>query len=286
MDFLQVDVFADRPFIGNALAVFPEPGDLERDQMQAIAREMNLSETTFVTGVYQDSYDVRIFTPHQELPFAGHPTLGTAWALAHTGRIRARHLTQRSKAGETAIVVDTDRTSFERQGHAHDDLEEHDRQASSTLARALGIDEHAIGLEARELGRPGRLRPALANAGLDQLMVPVATVESLSRCAPDAASLARFEAEGVYCFTAVGAGRLRARGFFPGVGVAEDPATGSAAAALGIYLAARIGAIEAEILQGVEMGRPSKISLRADGGRAVVAGRCALALTGRLEALP
>src|SRR5215212_6633987 len=85
VDFVQVDVFADRAFEGNPLAVFPQARALTATQMQSIAREMNLSETSFVTASSGDSYDVRIFTPQEELSFAGHPTIGTAWVLSDLG---------------------------------------------------------------------------------------------------------------------------------------------------------------------------------------------------------
>ncbi len=116
-------------------------------------------------------------------------------------------------------------------------------------------------------------------------MVPVRDPDVLSRCAPRPDLLGGL-GMGAYCFTATGAGGIRARGFFPGAGVPEDPATGSAAAALGLYLAERVGSIELEIVQGVEMERPSRIALRARSGHVSIGGRCHLVLTGRLEDLP
>lgn len=285
MRFLQVDVFAERPFVGNQLAVFPEAGELDRKQMQAIAREMNLSESAFVTKSQSDAYDVRIFTPSEELPFAGHPTIGTTWVLRHLGVLRGNEIIQRSAAGDTTVAVDGDVLWFRRSGEAGRDLEERDSTASRGLAAALGIEERDVGLEARELGRSGMLRPAVADAGVEQLMVPLRNVAVLGALSvrPE---LARFGGTGAYCFTATQAGRVRARGFFPGLGIVEDPATGSAAAALGLYLAARIGDVELEITQGVEIARESKILLRTSGGGAEVGGRCALVFDGTLSALP
>jgi trans-2,3-dihydro-3-hydroxyanthranilate isomerase len=288
MDFLQVDVFAERAFAGNALAVFPEPGDLSRAQMQTIAREMNLSETTFVTGATNESYSVRIFTPQEELPFAGHPTLGTAWVLLHLGRLSSNEIEQRSAVGVTLVRRDRDADElwFERRGSAGADLEDRDPEVVRRIARAIGLQPTEIGLEARELGRSGRLRPALANAGVETLMVPVPDLESLERCHPNIEVMQETAPGGAYCFTAVQAGRVRARGFFPSVGIPEDPATGSAAAALGLYLADRMGDVRLEVRQGVEMGRPSLIRLSATRGNVEIGGKCALVLKGVLEEAP
>ncbi|MBA2313180.1 MAG: PhzF family phenazine biosynthesis protein [Actinobacteria bacterium] len=286
MDFLQVDVFADKAFSGNPLAVFPNASALSSAQMQAIASEMNLSETSFVTGISKTTYDVRIFTPAQELPFAGHPTIGTAWTISHLELTAEERLTQRSAAGDTYVFVKDGRWWFVREGAAGEDLEDKDERAAGRIADALGIEPGDIGLEARELGRAGRLRPAVSDAGIGHLMIPVADLEVLQRIRPRAELLAGVTNSGAYCFTGAGAGRIRARGFFPGAGIAEDPATGSAAAELGIYLAARVGALEMEISQGTEIGRPSRIFLRAKPGRVEVGGRCEPVLEGRLSALP
>jgi trans-2,3-dihydro-3-hydroxyanthranilate isomerase len=285
VDFYQVDVFADSAYAGNPLAVLPDAPSLSSKQMQAIAREMNLSETSFVTAADSDSYSVRIFTPQQELPFAGHPTIGTAWLLTHLGIVTDGDVVQRSGAGDTPVRRRGDEMWFERRGASEVDLSDRDPEVTRRLAKGLGIEERDVGLEARELGRSGRLRTAISNAGLDQLMVPVRDVEVLGRCRPDH-SLGDLGSNGLYCFTAVQAGRVQARGFFPGVGVAEDPATGSAAAALGVYLADRIGDIEFEIRQGIEMGRPSVMRVRARKGIVEIGGRSVLVAKGTLEELP
>ena len=286
VDFLQVDVFADTPYSGNPLAVFPEAGDLSAPQMQAIAREMNLSETSFVTSSSDDSYDVRIFTPQEELPFAGHPTIGTAWVLRRLGRVVGEIVEQRSPAGSTAVTVMHDILWLERNGGSEADLEDLDIRASDRLERALGLESGEVGLEAAELGKSGRLRAAFGDAGMRSLLIPVRTVEMLERCRPRWHLLDEISTVGGYCFTAAGTGRVRARGFFPGVGIPEDPATGAAAAALGVYLADRLGEVEIEMMQGVEMGRPSHIYLKAAEGRVQVGGRVTHILSGRLEQLP
>lgn len=247
---------------------------------------MNLSETTFVTRASVDTYDMRIFTPAEELAFAGHPTIGTAFCLAHLGRVTGEHLTQRTSVGQTKVTHRGDKWWFERPGRSHDDLGNSDEKVDSVLAEALSLDPAEIGLEARELGRSGRLRPAVADVGIGHLMVPVRDVRALAKCSVRADLLAPVSNIGAYCFTAVGAGRVRARGFFPGAGISEDPATGSAGAELGIYLAARIGDIDFEISQGGEIGRPSRLWVQAEKASVKVGGRCDLVLEGELVELP
>lgn len=284
----MVSVFAgEDPFRGgNPLAVFPDAGELDPVQMQAIAQTLNLSESTFVTGGDGDSYDVRIFTPREELGFAGHPTIGTAWALRHLGRLQGDSFVQRSPAGETPVTLTGDTLQFERSGAAAADMASRDERAHHKIARALRLDERDVTLEAYELGRPGVLRPALADAGLEHFIVPVRDVDALARVQVDASALAELSPFGVYCFTAVGAGRVRARGLFPSTGIDEDPATGSAAACLGVYLADRVGPIELHVDQGVEMGRPSRMNVSAGETSVRVGGRCELILSGKLERLP
>ena len=286
MKFYQVDVFAEEPFKGNPLAVFPDGEGLTSAQMQAIAREMNLSETTFVTGVHGNSYAVRIFTPEEELPFAGHPTLGTAWLLHHLGAIKGAETIQTSPGGQTTLVLKDDAWWFERTGWADPNLADDKPESTAALADALGLREIEIGLDAADFGRSGRLMPAFADAGLTQLMVPVADLDVLKRCRPSVSLLKDAGGLGAFCFTAESNGILRARGFWPGVGVEEDPATGSACAALGLYLADRLMNVELTIRQGVEMGRPSVIELSATNGSASIGGACVLVLEGELRALP
>jgi trans-2,3-dihydro-3-hydroxyanthranilate isomerase len=285
VEFVVVSVFmsSDDPFSsGNPLAVFTSAPALSKSQMQAIADTFNLSETTFVTSVEDDSYHSRIFTPEEELGFAGHPTLGTTWVLRRAGALRGDDVVQHTSVGATPVHVDGDMLWFERGGRAEDFLLERDPESSARIARALGLGVDAIGLEAREMGRPGRLEPAYADAGERLLIVPVKDPQALAACAPRAHELAEFGL-GVYCVTAAGAGRLRARGFWPLAGIPEDPATGAAAAALGLLLAARLGSITASIDQGIEMRRPCRIWLDARADRARVGGRCGPVLTGRLE---
>ena len=286
IEFRQVDVFGERPFSGNPLAVFPDPGELDARQMQTLASEMNLSETTFVQACEDVRYDVRIFTPTEELPFAGHPTLGTAWVLRELGRLSGDSVTQRSAAGDTKVTFDGELVWLERTGSSGVDLMNSDMHSSERIADALGLEPRDIGMEAREMGRSGRLEPAFSDAGIEQLFVPLRDLATLVRARPRAELLKELTPYGVYCFTAEAAGRLRARGFFSPVGIEEDPATGSAAAGLGLYLDARVGAVDVRVHQGAEVGRPSILHVNAADGIVRVGGRCHPVIRGTVESLP
>lgn len=285
MDFLQIDVFADRPYTGNPLAVFPDAGELTGAQMQAIAREMNLSETTFVTEVGDDSYSMRVFTPAEELPFAGHPTIGTAWTLWHLGKVSGDEIVQTTSAGPTTITVKDDVLSFERSGSADAESPGDLGQDPAAIAGALGLESGEVGLDAGALGGTGPLGPAFSDAAIRTLIVPLRDLGVLERAAPRTDLLGEI-AKGAYCFTAVDDRHLRSRGFFPGFGVLEDPGTGMAAAALGIFLADRVGDVELEVLQGVEMGRPCRMAVAGSGTTVRVGGRCEPIFTGHLDELP
>ncbi len=271
---------------GNPLAVFPDAGELDASQMQAIAQTLNLSESTFVTGADGSSYDVRIFTPREELPFAGHPTLGTTWVLRHLGRLEGDSVVQRSPAGETEVTVEGEAVLFRRTGTATPDLEKTNIRAHLDVARALRIEERDVTLEGYELGRQAVLRPALADAGLQHFIVPLRDLGALGRVDVDETLMAKLSPFGAYCFTGIGAGKVRARGLFPATGIDEDAATGSAAACLGVYLADRVGDVELTVDQGVEMGRPSRMTVSATTSGVRVGGRCDLLSTGNLERLP
>jgi trans-2,3-dihydro-3-hydroxyanthranilate isomerase len=285
VDFLQIDVFADRPYTGNPLAVYPDAAELSAAQMQSIAREMNLSETTFVTEVASDSYTMRVFTPAEELPFAGHPTLGTAWTLRHLGKVTADEVTQTTSVGPTTVVIADDLVSFERTGSAEPASPGDLGQDAVAIAEALGLERGEVGLDAGALAASGPLEPGYADAGIRTLMVPLRDLGVLERAAPRPDLLGEI-AKGAYCFAVVDETQLRSRGFFPGFGVPEDPGTGMAAAALGLFLADRVGDLEFDLLQGVEMGRPCRMLVAGAGSTVRVGGRCEPVLTGRLERLP
>ena len=275
MEFFQVDVFANKPYEGNPTAVFPEAGHLSDEQMQQLAREMNLSESVFVTSIEEDSYDVRIFTPAVELPFAGHPTIGCAWLLSQLGLMTSERFVQRSPVGATSIWKEDDDFWLERKGSVDAPTTDLDK-----LAKLLGLSREYLTLKWDDT----TLAPAVADAGLTQMIVPIcdlATLEAIE--APH--SLDPDSYAGAFCFTRTDDG-IRARGFFPDVGIVEDPATGSACAALGLYLGTHIGDVETVVVQGVEIGRHSVINTRTRGDTVSIGGSCRRVLKGMVEALP
>ena len=296
MNYYVLTVFSDARIpasgSGNFLAVFPDPGDLSDADMQRIAGALEtpdgtkFSETTFVSGMTDDSYDVRIFTPEEELPFAGHPTIGTAWLLNDLGRVSADVITQNGAAGPTRVTREHGVPWFERTGRADPDLEDTSSSFRDRIAESIGLEDRDLNMEAREMGRPGVLRPGVADAGLEQLMIPVRDLPTLQRAVPNVELMAQLPAIGVYVFTAVRAGGLRARGLFPAVGVPEDPGTGSAAAALGLYLDRRLGSVDLEVIQGVEIDRPCRLLVKAGDGKVRVGGDCHLVSRESLDEVP
>ena len=249
----MVDVFAEAPFGGNQLCVVPEPPDgLDTATMQALALEIGFSETTFVTAVRPDGYDVRIFTPEDELPFAGHPTLGTAFVLARAG-MTGSDLVQRCGAGDVPVRADVDAgRATMRQLPPTMGEEFPDREA---IARAAGLE-------------PGDLAEGLPivpiSTGIAHTMVPVSDDAALRRAVRDDRASAdvceRIDTESLYLFTVRGDGDVRARMFDRGAMIGEDPATGSAAGPLGAYLSAHhLAGMPGTVViaQGEQVGRPS-----------------------------
>ena len=273
--FLIVDVFAREPLAGNALAVVPDAASIDPERMQRIAREFNLSETTFVTRAEGSAYDVRIFTPFEEMPFAGHPTLGTAWTLRHLGRVSGDTVVQNSPAGETPVTFEGRRVWLERGGDPGSDIVDFD-----DVLVALDLDPTDVGFDPSAIGgKSADLQPAIADAGVPIYILPMGDPERVARLTiptlPE-------KIDGIYCVAPLGKGRVKVRFFGAGYGVAEDPGTGGAAAALGVYLGARTGAVDVEIEQGVEIGRPSFLSLQASPGKARVGGEVHLSSEGSL----
>jgi trans-2,3-dihydro-3-hydroxyanthranilate isomerase len=298
--FTQLDVFTSEPFTGNALAVFPEAEGLTDDDMMKIAREMNLSETVFVlkpdskqqaVNSEQESANaeptvlrrLRIFTPAREIPFAGHPIVGTWNALAREGVVpvpeggsgwtRIHHevgigilpVDIEFKDGAPVQVVMT-------QGKFEISNEIEDAQDQAELARALGLATEDL---------DDTLPIQTVGTGLPFLAVPVRTLAALGRCKVNSSLLAevyqRYGGTGCETFsreTKEADSRAHVRMFAPGDNIAEDPATGSAAGALGAYLvhhgAAAIetkdGSSRFVIEQGDFMYRPSRINLEVKGG--------------------
>lgn len=268
--FLQLDVFTQRPLTGNPLAVFPQPGKLTGEQMQAIAREMNLSETTFVFPSTRATRRIRFFTPTAEIPLAGHPTIGTWWTLAEMGaldipRDGVCRVTQETGSGilpvdvhlvagsPTEVVMVQPLPAFEET-----ELD------TAELSSALGGDSDLIDAPA----------PQVVSTGIPQLMVPLRSLQALQALPSGGAGarLARILREvGTDCAmcytleTASPDATVHCRMFAPGLGVPEDPATGTAAGALGSYLVwhgiirPHDGVASIIVEQGLEIGRPSRI---------------------------
>jgi trans-2,3-dihydro-3-hydroxyanthranilate isomerase len=258
--FRLVDVFTDRPLTGNQLCVIPEPVDVSTAFMQAIAKEIGFSETTFVTSAGADRYAMRIFTPVLELAFAGHPSLGTAFVLVSEGRVTSP-LTQVITAGEFELWVDVEAgTARMRQG-APMFAEPLDDGARGALAAAVGLSMDDV--------VPG-LPVQVVSTGFGHLMLTVRDPTTVARAVPDSRALVPFlQAAGtdaVYAFAVEppqegGGSRAKARLFAPVAGIEEDPATGSAAGPLGAYLVHHgvIPSGRLTISQGVEIGRPSTL---------------------------
>jgi len=282
--FVQVDVFTDVPFGGNPLAVFPDAAGLTSQQMQQLALELNLSETTFVLPPETPGADfkVRIFTPKAELPFAGHPLVGTHWVLAHLGRVALREpitevtfelgvglrTARLHVAGGRVMRVVTDHQAPEFLATASS-------QQVERLAAALKLPAAAI----LDTGKPAQA----VSTGFPQLFVPVrslAEVQAIDPLSLDAAGLGQVCAElglpgadvAIFCLETVCPDRdVHMRFVAPHHGIPEDPATGSASGGLASYLVHH-GLIPATpplttiiTEQGLEMGRPSKVTVEVEG---------------------
>jgi trans-2,3-dihydro-3-hydroxyanthranilate isomerase len=253
--FRLIDVFTDRPLAGNQLCVVPDPPrGLTDELMQAIAREIGFSETTFVTGAAGDRYAMRIFTPGMEIPFGGHPTLGTAFLLAAEGRISSP-VTQVVEAGEFRVEVDVSAGRARVLQHPPEFGPE--APALAPLAKAVGLVERDL----RE-----DLWPQAVSTGMAHLMVAVKDADAVARARPDGDAIApildEVDADALYLFAVCADGRAKARMFATDLGIAEDPATGSAAGPLGAYLArAGVAGMPGSLLiyQGEEVGRPSEL---------------------------
>ena len=267
VSFVTCDVFTNRPFTGNPLLVVPDATGLGAEEMQAIAREINYSESTFVLPAQdpRHAYLQRTFVPVREIPYAGHPTVGTAMVMSWLGRLgSARDLTIEVGFGPLRLKLDgangaATRVTMEQGtpswGDEIEDVELLGKLASATSAP---FDDLL-----------GPLKPRVVSTGNRFLIVPLGGVASLAATALDPRILALVEEAldvvGVYLFAFAANGRIRARSFCPGAGVPEDPATGSAAGPLGVYLAVNHafpgGVPHFTIDQGLEMGRPSEIEV-------------------------
>ena len=253
--YVVADVFTDTPLQGNGVAVFTDARELSEEQLQPLARELNLSETVFVYPAEDDGHaKIRIFTPAAELPFAGHPTLGTAFILAaplQLGEIRLE-----TGAGTVPVTLERDESGaigFGRMSQPIPTVEPYD--AVDALFSALGVQGSELPVE-------------LYDNGARHLYVALPSQDEVAALRPDLGRLAELPAVlGISTFAGSGS-RWKTRMFAPAGGVAEDPATGSAAGPLAVHLA-RHGRIafgdEIEISQGVEIARPSTLYARAEG---------------------
>jgi trans-2,3-dihydro-3-hydroxyanthranilate isomerase len=255
--YVVVDVFTDTPLAGNPLAVFTDAREIAEDELQRLARELNLSETTFVYPPEADGHvKMRIFTPSTELPFAGHPTLGTAFVLAaplQLGEIRIE-----TGRGVVPVRVEREgaRITFGRMEQPLPSVAPFER--ADELLAALGA-ESALPVE-------------LYDNGFQHVYVALASREQVAALKPDFARVAATGPYGINCFAGNGLS-WKTRMFSPAYGVTEDPATGSAAGPLAFHLA-RHGRIafgdEIAIEQGAEIGRPSMLYARVEGGEGTV----------------
>ncbi len=298
--YVHVDVFTKTPFGGNQLAVFTDARGLSEELMQAMAREMNYSESTFIFPAQspQADWQVRIFTPGGEVPFAGHPTLGTAYVLAREGMVRLvdgiTTLALEMGVGIIAVELQCDGATI-RSGMMQQQPPEYGPffDDAKLVARALGVP-------LKEITATG-LPIEVVWTGLHFLMVPIRSLEAIQSMRPNTALFPRIlndlPARCVYTFcfeTVEAAAQVHARMFAPSLNVPEDPATGSASGCLGAYLAKyRLLPQEnpARVIaeQGLEIHRPSRIVIEVDrdgqavrrirvGGEAVVMGEGTLTL--------
>jgi trans-2,3-dihydro-3-hydroxyanthranilate isomerase len=273
--YVVCDVFTNEPLAGNQLAVFTDARGIPEDDLQRLAKEMNFSETTFVYPPQADGHVwMRIFTPAAEIPFAGHPTLGTAFVLA--GPLQLLEIRIETGQGTVPVRVEREgaRIVFGRMEQPLPAIEPFER--ADELQAVLGVES--------------MLPVEQYDNGLRNVYVALGSVEEVAALRPDQQRLAALGAYGINCFAGDGL-TWKTRMFGPALGVPEDPATGSAAGPLALHLA-RHGRIEfgdeIEISQGVEIGRPSTLFARVDGSadqveRVEVGGSAVIVARGELK---
>jgi trans-2,3-dihydro-3-hydroxyanthranilate isomerase len=287
----QLDVFTTKPFAGNPLAVVTDGDDISKERMQAVAREMNLSETVFVQKPTNNRAlaRLRIFTTERELPLAGHPVIGTWFLLAQLGVVPASE-------GRVRILQQTGAGILPVEFSFHDgrpvSVTMTQRPARFSLPRiskpALAV---ALGLKPSDFS--DELRVESVSTGIFNLMVPLKSRKALAKIEMNPGALAKAlgtSASLAYCFALGSRGHAFARGMVPW-GIIEDPATGSAAGSLGAYLITHKKLRPGEkltIAQGVEMGRPSHIEVEIEETRGRltprVTGSAVCVLEGHIEA--
>jgi trans-2,3-dihydro-3-hydroxyanthranilate isomerase len=299
MRYLHYDVFTDRKFEGNQLAVFHDPRGLSSEQMQTITKEMNFSECTFILPAEQPGTDVRmrIFTPGSELPMAGHPTIGSTFALAELGVIKPGSASFVFGLGVGPTKVELtwqgDRLDFAWMDQSKPDVRQ-PVTPRTELIRSVGLDPSSVdqtGLPIEEIscGNPFSIIPVRTRAAVDAAEADISAMKKI-KSAFDRGHV------GVLVFSSEPVDRdvvAYSRMFAPGAGIVEDPATGSAAGPLGSYLVThglvnRGQTSDMVNLQGVAMGRPSRLHMRItqDNNGAItrvqVGGKSVLVGDGRL----
>ncbi len=302
LKFYQADVFTSQPFGGNPVAVFPDADGLTDDELQQIAREMNLSETVFVFPPTDPAAvaRLRIFTPTQEIPFAGHPVLGTFYVLAQLGRISIQEpvtpVVQECNIGLFSVELHAEQSRVVRVVMSQPKPEFLDPIDAVDdvylIGGALSLPKHVIADTKWPL--------QVVSTGLPVLIVPVRTLTAVRSISPDASAIInvceRFGANGIMVFTTVTVesfASVHARMFAPKIGILEDPATGSAGGALGAYLVQN-GVVEVGpttnilIEQGYEIDRPSRIFVQVESDDDViqgvkVGGHCVMVVEGTLK---
>jgi trans-2,3-dihydro-3-hydroxyanthranilate isomerase len=284
LQFYQADVFTNQPFGGNPVAVFPDADGLTDLELQQIAREMNLSETVFVLPPTDKAavVKIRIFTPTQEIPFAGHPIIGTFFVLGTLNRLALKEpltrVLQECNLGLFPVEIHTRNGAIERVVMSQpspqflDVIDE--PEALFSIARSLGITKALIA--------ETRFPVQVVSTGLPVIIVPVRTLTAVRSIVPDVAAIAdlsqRYGANGMMAFstmTVEQSSTVHTRMFAPLIGIVEDPATGSASGALGAYLVQQgvvdIGPLTEIIAeQGYEIDRPSRILIRVDSDDDVI----------------
>jgi trans-2,3-dihydro-3-hydroxyanthranilate isomerase len=275
--YVVADVFTDVPLAGNQLAVFTDGRDVDEATMQKLAREMSFSETVFVVPPEAGGHArIRIFTPAIEVPFAGHPTLGTAFILGGPLQLEVIKLETGNGIVPVRLEREEMRVVFGRMEQPLPTVEPYGEEAE--LLGALGVDRSELPIE-------------LYDNGLRHVYVTLDSEEAVAALRPDMSRLADLDAVlGINCIAGSGT-RWKTRMFAPAGGVAEDPATGSAAGPLALHVARR-GRIafgdEIEISQGVEIKRPSTLYARVDGSadqveRVEVGGSAVIVARGELR---
>lgn len=279
-----LDVFAECALEGNQLAVVDAADDIETQTMQGVAKEMNLSETTFVQspGAETADYRNRIFTVGAELPFAGHPSLGTAVAVARWRGVEQASFTQETGAGLQGVEVQRDGEAWRASMLQNKAEFGGDHDPAETM--------RSVGLDASDAA--GELTAQVVSTGLPTLIAPVASAQAVWRARPDFAAIAELlaaeplridETPSFYLVHCDPESRTaRARMFSEEVPGGEDPATGSAAGPLCCYLAQR-GWERVTISQGEEMGRPSLIEVEMEDGHPRVSGNVVAVMDGEIE---